>query len=50
MFIKRAISAAIIFFVISVVQLLVSFVAGDEGIMNCASCFINGTDSAGICK
>ena len=50
MFIKRAISAAIIFFVISVVQLLVIFVAGDEGIMNCASCFINGTDSAGICK
>ena len=50
LFIKRLISAAIIFFVISVVQLLVSFVAGDEGIMNCASCFINGTDSAGICK
>lgn len=50
MFIKRAISAAIIFFVISIVQLLVSFVAGDEGIMSCASCFINGTDRAGVCK
>ena len=50
LFIKRLISAAIIFFVISIVQLLVSFVAGDEGIMTCASCFINGTDSAGICK
>ena len=49
-FIKRLISAAIIFFVISIVQLIVSFVAGDEGIMNCASCFINGTDSNGICK
>ena len=49
-FIKRVIAAAIIFFVISIVQLLVSFVAGDEGIMNCASCFINGTDSAGVCK
>lgn len=50
LFIKRLISAAIIFFVISIVQLLVSFVAGDEGIMTCASCFINGTDKAGICK
>jgi hypothetical protein len=50
MFIKRAISAAIIFFVISIVQLIVSFVAGDEGIMNCASCFINGTDKYGVCK
>lgn len=50
LFIKRLISAAIIFFVISIVQLLVSFVAGDEGIMTCASCFINGTDKAGVCK
>ena len=49
-FIKRLITAAIIFFVVSVVQLLVSFVSGDEpGIMNCASCFINGVDSAGNC-
>lgn len=50
LFIKRLISAAIIFFVISIVQLLVSFVAGDEGIMECASCFINGTDKNGNCK
>ena len=50
LFIKRLISAAIIFFVISIVQLLVSFVAGDEGIMTCASCFIKGTDKAGVCK
>ena len=49
-FIKRLITAAIIFFVISIVQLLVSFLAGDEGIMNCASCFINGTESSGACK
>lgn len=50
MFIKRLITAAIIFFVVSIVQLLVSFVSGDEpGIMNCASCFINGVDSAGNC-
>ena len=50
MFIKRAITAAIIFFVISIVQLIVSFVAGDEKIMACASCFINGTDENGVCN
>lgn len=50
MFIKRLISAAIIFFVISIVQLLISFVAGDEGIMTCANCFINGANSDGTCK
>lgn len=50
LFIKRLISAAIIFFVISIVQLLVSFVAGDEGIMTCANCFLNGVKSDGTCK
>lgn len=50
LFIKRLISAAIIFFVVSIVQLLVSFVAGDEGIMTCANCFINGTNADGSCK
>lgn len=50
LFIKRLISAAIIFFVISIVQLLVSFVAGDEGVMTCANCFINGVKSDGTCK
>ncbi len=50
-FVKRLLTAAIIFFVISIVQLLVSFVAGDEGIMKCASCFINGADkTSGECK
>lgn len=51
-FIKRLISAAIIFFVVSIVQLLVSFVSSDDepGIMECASCFINGTNTDGSCK
>ena len=49
-FIKRLITGALIFLVISIVQILVSFVASDEGIMNCASCFLNGVDSAGACK
>lgn len=53
MFIKRLISAAIVFFVISIVQLLVSFVAdGTEkaNIMECANCFINGVNTDGTCK
>jgi len=50
-FIKRLISAAIIFFVVSIVQLLVSFVASDEeGLMTCANCFINGAEEDGTCK
>ena len=50
-FIKRLISAAVIFFVVSIVQLLISFVASDEpGIMTCASCFLNGANSSGSCK
>jgi hypothetical protein len=50
-FIKRLISAAIIFFVVSIVQLLVSFVASDEeGLMTCANCFINGAEKDGTCK
>ena len=50
-FIKRLISAAIIFFVFSIVQLLVSFVSSEEpGIMECANCFINGTDDEGNCN
>ena len=52
-FVKRLITAAIIFFVIIVVKLLISFVAGEDEatIMNCANCFINGVDkSTGVCK
>lgn len=50
LFVKRLIAAALVFFVISIVQLLISFVAGDEGIMTCANCFINGVNSSGACK
>lgn len=50
-FIKRLISAAIIFFVVSIVQLIISFVADDAEIMNCANCFINGADDGtGSCE
>lgn len=41
--IKRIITAVMIFFVWSLVQLLISFVADDNGgITACADCFING--------
>lgn len=44
-FIKRLIAGALVFFIFTVVQLIISFVApNDEGenILNCAECFING--------
>lgn len=46
-FVKRLIAAIIVFFVIAVVKLVISAVAkGDDGIMACANCFIEGSDSA----
>ncbi|MBQ9072521.1 MAG: hypothetical protein IJY25_05140 [Bacilli bacterium] len=44
-FIKRLISGALVFFVFTIVQLIISFVAEDSeetNIMTCAKCFING--------
>ena len=42
-FIKRAVAALIVFFVIQVVQIVVRFVSGnDASIMNCFNCFVNG--------
>ena len=41
MFIKRLISAAIIFFLFIIVKLVVSFVADDSRIIDCADCLIN---------
>lgn len=42
-FIKRAVTAVIVFFVIQVVQLLISFVSNkDSDIVNCFNCFVNG--------
>ena len=42
--IKRLISGALIFFVFTIVQLIISLIADDEktNIMSCANCFING--------
>lgn len=45
MFIKRLISAALVFFVIVFVKLIISFAAGGDNktIMDCADCFLSGT-------
>lgn len=55
-FIKRLISGVIVFFVFTIVQLLISLVAGEENknILACADCFINRDctyrkDSSGDC-
>lgn len=47
MFIKRLITAIIVFFVVVVAQLVVNVAAGDEskGIWNCVQGFIKGVDS-----
>ena len=45
-FVKRLIAAIIVFFIIAVVKLAISAVAkNDSGIMACANCFIEGSDS-----
>jgi hypothetical protein len=43
-FIKRAIAAVIVFFVIQIVQLLVGFISnGDTDVTQCFNCFVNGS-------
>ena len=50
-FIKRLLTAVIVFFVIAIVKFLISFVADDDGIITCANCFLNGADkTSGVCK
>lgn len=55
-FIKRLIAGIIVFFVIAVVKLVISFAAGDddeqkETILNCANCFFNGAnETSGMCN
>ncbi len=48
-FIKRLIAAVIVFFVVSLVQIVIRFVAGndEDSVMSCFNCFVSGqvTDS-----
>lgn len=43
-FIKRIIVAVIVFFIVSIVQIVIRFVAGGEedNVMGCFNCFVNG--------
>lgn len=51
LFIKRAISAIIVFFVIQIVQIIVRFVSGNDAtVANCFNCFINGTAATNACE
>lgn len=51
-FIKRIIAAVIVFFVITIVQMIISFISNDnDDITSCFNCFVNGknctADSSG---
>ncbi len=43
-FVKRLIAAVIVFFVVSLVQIVIRFVAGgdEDSVMGCFNCFVNG--------
>ena len=45
-FIKRAITAVIVFFAIQIVQIVINFVSSkDPNVVNCFNCFVNGKES-----
>lgn len=51
--VKRLITGALVFFVITIVQFVISFVAGNDANDNtwkCVNCFLNGAKSDGTCK
>ena len=50
LFIKRAITAAVVFFVIQVIQIVLGLVAqGDNGVVQCFNCFIRGSENENAC-
>ena len=51
-FIQRVIAAVIVFFIVAIVKLIVSFAGGNDSpdIIKCANCFLNGVDAKGTCK
>lgn len=46
-FVKRLIAAVIVFFVVSLVQVVIRFVAGgdEDSVMGCFNCFVNGSET-----
>ena len=50
-FLKRAIAAVIVFFVIQIVQIIIRFVSNNEtNVSNCFNCFINGKEADNACQ
>ena len=50
-FIKRLVAAVLVFFIISVVQIVIRFVSGnDVAVANCFNCFVNGTTDENSCE
>lgn len=50
-FIKRAIAAVIVFFVIQIVQLVIGFISkGDATVTKCFNCFVNGEIGENGCE
>ena len=47
LFIKRLISAVLVFLVVFIVQIVIGLVAGDDSsnITNCIDCFLNGSSN-----
>lgn len=45
-FVKRVIAAALVFFVIAIVKFIISAVSNNSDIMECANCFIEGSNSS----
>lgn len=51
LFIKRIITAIIVFFVIQIVQIVIRFVSGnDASVANCFNCFVNGEAGPNACE
>ena len=51
LFIRRIVSAILVFFVVMIVQIVVKFASSsDVTIVNCMNCFINGTISDKSCR
>ena len=49
-FLKRVVSAVIVFFVIQIVQLLIGFISNrDQNISRCFNCFVNGKIADNAC-
>lgn len=44
-FVKRLIAAVIVFFIVSLVQIVIRFVAGsdEDNVMSCFNCFVSGS-------